>query len=194
MTRGQWLAARLGLDSNPLRRRTDRLEGWIGAALLVALLIGAPLLAVVAGNLTAAAGMRELRAQRSWHQVSAVVLLSAPDIAPGYSYSDIGGWAEARWQAAGGRTHVGVVAVPDGARAGSAVRIWVNSSGQAAGFPVRRAQVAVWVITAVVLPPLALGLVLVILYGCARWLLDRRRLRAWETAWASVGPAWTGRR
>src|SRR5215471_468881 len=37
------LARRLGLDRNPLRRRSDRAEAWIRIALVLAFLIGAPL-------------------------------------------------------------------------------------------------------------------------------------------------------
>jgi hypothetical protein len=47
------LARDLGLDSNPLRRASDRAEAWIRAGLLVVYLIGAPTAAVAAGLWTA---------------------------------------------------------------------------------------------------------------------------------------------
>jgi hypothetical protein len=31
-------------------------------------------------------------------------------------------------------------------------------------------------------------------YGLCRLALDRRRLAAWESAWALTGPRWTSRR
>lgn len=46
MTRRQRLARRLGLDTNPLRRRTDRIASCLGGGLLVAFLAGAPLLVI----------------------------------------------------------------------------------------------------------------------------------------------------
>jgi hypothetical protein len=35
---------------------------------------------------------------------------------------------------------------------------------------------------------------LIICYWLCRLALDRRRLAAWESAWALVGPRWTTRR
>jgi len=56
MTRTERLARRLGLDSNPLRRRTDRIAGCLGAGLLAAFLIGAPLLSIASARGRAAGG------------------------------------------------------------------------------------------------------------------------------------------
>ena len=42
------LARRLGLDGNPLRRRTDKIAACLAALLLAAFLIGAPVLSVAA--------------------------------------------------------------------------------------------------------------------------------------------------
>ena len=47
------LARDLGLDSNPLRRPSDRAEAWIRAGLVVVFLIGAPTSGVAAGLWTA---------------------------------------------------------------------------------------------------------------------------------------------
>ena len=35
---------------------------------------------------------------------------------------------------------------------------------------------------------------LLICYGLCRVVLDKRRLDAWESAWAATGPRWTSRR
>src|SRR6266566_4740834 len=71
-------ASQLGLDRNPLRRRTDWLESAIVAGLLAVFLAGAPLAAIGATGWTHSAGLREQRAQRSWRQVSMVLLQAAP--------------------------------------------------------------------------------------------------------------------
>jgi len=42
------LARRLGLDANPLRRRTDKIATLVAAQLLLVFLVGAPLLAIAA--------------------------------------------------------------------------------------------------------------------------------------------------
>ena len=46
-----WLARKLGLDGNPLRRRTDKIAAWAAALLVAVFLIGAPLLSVAAARL-----------------------------------------------------------------------------------------------------------------------------------------------
>jgi hypothetical protein len=38
------------------------------------------------------------------------------------------------------------------------------------------------------------GMALLIVYVLGRLALDRRRLAAWESAWALTGPRWTTRR
>ena len=71
------LARRLGLDGNPLRRRTDKIAACLAALLLAVFLIGAPVLSVRAvgwAGHTVAAGQQ---AARSWRQVSAVLLRAA---------------------------------------------------------------------------------------------------------------------
>jgi len=75
--RTAWLARRLGLDGNPLRRRTDRAAAWAAALLLAVFLIGAPLLSVAAIGWAGRAGAADQPAERSWRQVPAV-LLEAP--------------------------------------------------------------------------------------------------------------------
>ena len=73
----------LSWGSNPLRRKVDRIEAGIFAGLLVTFLIGAPSLAVAAGWWEHGAATAELRAQRSVHGVTAVLLQDVPDIAVG---------------------------------------------------------------------------------------------------------------
>jgi len=70
--------SQLGLDRNPLRRRTDWLESAIMAGLLAVFLAGAPLAAISSAGWAHSSGLREQRAQRSWRQVSVVLLQAAP--------------------------------------------------------------------------------------------------------------------
>ena len=44
-----------------------------------------------------------------------------------------------------------------------------------------------------VVATVALGIVLLCLALAGRWVLGRRQLADWETAWAAVGPQWTKR-
>jgi hypothetical protein len=72
------IARKLGLDGNPLRRRTDKIAARLAALLLAVFVIGAPSLSVAAASWAGHHGAAGLRAGRSWHKVSAVLLQGAP--------------------------------------------------------------------------------------------------------------------
>src|SRR5690348_5159614 len=96
MSRTVRLARRLGLDRNPLRRRTDKIVAWLGAGLLVAFLAGAPLLALAAARWAGHAAIAEQRAERSWHRDTAVLLRNTPMPATLATTLDGGAWVPAR--------------------------------------------------------------------------------------------------
>ena len=191
-SRARLLARKLGLDRNPLRRRTDKVATWLTVQFLVVVLIGAPLFGIAAFTWAGRAGAAEQRAERSWHEVPAVLLHSvpAPDSFAGvFGYS----WVPARWTAPNGQVRSGNIPVEAGLSAGRKVLLWVDASGRPTDAPIThravmaRAATAAGVATAVLL--IALSCVALIV----RWLLDRRRLADWELAWAIVGPQWTKR-
>jgi hypothetical protein len=118
-------ARRLGLDRNPLRRRTDRIESSIAAGLLALFLIGAPLVAVMAGRWAHQGGLREQRSQHAWHQIPAQVLTSAP-VLPRYAYRTTwipGAQVAAKWTGPDGRARFGRVPAALGTRAGQTVLV-----------------------------------------------------------------------
>jgi hypothetical protein len=160
--RTTWLARKLGLDGNPLRRRTDKI----------------------------AAGAADQRAERSWHQVPAVLLQAPPAPARelvGYSR------VQARWTAPDGRARTGQILVSTGLAAGQTVPLWVDVAGSPTGPPPTHRAAVASEATAAVVAAAALGVVLLCLAWAGRWVLDRRRLADWEVTWASVGPQWTKR-
>lgn len=179
----------LSLGTSPLRRDVDRMEAGIFAGLLVAFLVGAPLLAVAAGWWEHGAAAAEQRAQRSVHLVTAVLLQDVPDIVAGTGAWDAG--ALARWITPDGKSRVGVVLDVEGTKAGSRLRIWVDGSGRQADPPLTRRDVESRVITAAALASAAFAITLLAVVICLRWLLNRRRLAGWGTAWADIGPRWT---
>jgi hypothetical protein len=179
----------LSFGSNPLRRDVDRVEAGIFVTLLVAFLIGAPLLAVAAGWWEHGAAAAEQRAQRSVHLVTAVLLQDVPDIVAGTGAWDAG--ALARWTAPDGRSRVGLVLDVEGTKAGSRLWIWVDGSGRQAYPPLTRRGLESRVITAAMLASAAFAITLLAVAICLRWLLNRRRLAGWGMAWAAIGPRWT---
>ena len=84
-------------------------------------------------------------------------------------------------------------AVP-GARAGSTVRIWVDSTGAQTGPPLRHDQATGQAFLATVTAPLALGAILLCAASLTIQALDRRRLALWDADWQATEPRWSSRR
>jgi hypothetical protein len=187
------LARRLGLDGNPLRRRTDKIAAWAAALLLAVFVIGAPLLSVAAVGWAGRPGVTGLRAERSWHQVSAVLLQAAP--VPAASAGGVLSYphVRARWTAPDGRARTGQIPVSTALAAGRTVRLWVDAAGSPTGPPPDHRAALAYEATAAVVATAALGIALVCLAWAGQRALDRRRLANWEAAWAAVGPQWTKR-
>ena len=128
-------------DRNPLRRRTDRAEAVVLAALLAAFLAVAPFAALAAGHWASASAAREAQAQRaSLTQVTATLVRNAP-IWSGYG-SGAGVVTQARWRTPDGQARTGEVFVTAVALAGGTVRIWVDRTGRRVNPPLTRDQVA----------------------------------------------------
>ena len=191
--RARRLARKLGLEANPLRRRTDKIATWLMAQFLVVVLVGAPLFAIAAFTWAARAGVAEQRAERSWREVPAVLLRSVPvpdSFAGGvFGYS----WVPARWTAPSGQVRSGDIPVEVGLTAGRKVRLWVDAAGRPTDAPLTHRAIVARAATAAAVATVVLLIALSSLALIVRWLLDRRRLTDWELAWAIVGPQWTKR-
>jgi hypothetical protein len=186
-----WLARRLGLDGNPLRRRTDKIGACAAALLVVVFLAGAPLLAAAAASW---AGHTVAAGQQAGHllrQVRAVLLHAdpAPATAGALGYSLV----PARWTAPDGRARTGDIPVSTGLAAGATVPLWVDAAGTPASTLVSRRAAVAAEAAAAVAAAVALGIVLLCVASAGRWVIERRRLARWEAAWAAVGPQWTRR-
>jgi hypothetical protein len=77
-----WLARRLGLDGNPLRRRSDRIAIYLGILLVAAFLIGAPPLSGAAIGWAGHAGAAEPRAGHTGHRIPAVRMSAGLSVIP----------------------------------------------------------------------------------------------------------------
>jgi len=183
-----WLSRRLGWDRNPLRRRSDRVEAAVIATLLAGFLIGAPLLAIVAGRMTDANELRQQHSQRSWRQVPATLLVS-PAAIGAFGSSDA--WVPARWPAPGHRTRRGVIELDAVPAAGRPVLVWTNAAGRLTSPPLTRSAIQLDVTLAALIAPTVLAVMLLAAGGSVRLVLNRRRLADWDRAWDSIGPRWT---
>jgi hypothetical protein len=185
------LARRLGLDGNPLRRRTDKIAVCLAALLVAVFLIGTPVVSIAATGWVSRVAAAQQQATRAWRLVPAVVQKAAspPDAWELYGYS----WVPARWTAPDGKARAGQIPVSVAVAAGQTVQVWVDAAGTPTGPPPNRDAVEFDEAAAAAVAVAMLGGALVCL-GCAgQWVLHRRRLAAWEAAWAAVGPQWTKR-
>ena len=186
------IARKLGLDGNPLRRRTDKIAVCLAALLLAVFFISAPFLSAAAVGWAGHHGHAELRAKRSSHQVSAVVPQGAPaPIATG----EVSRYYQvlARWTTLVGQARTGRIPVSADMAAGRTVRLSVDSAGSPTGIPLNRSAVVADEVAAAAAATTGLGIVVLCLAWAGRWVLDRRRLADWQAGWAAVGPQWTRR-
>lgn len=183
------LRRRLGLDGNPLRRRSDLIAAWIPLAAVVAFLALSPIVIVVTGAWMRADNTAARHAQL--HTVTAV----SEEAAPGPEFSDHGAntwldWVPAYW-AAGGRTYSGDVPIAAKTPAGSQVTVHLNSAGHVVLAPMTSAQARDRVLVASLVALAGLAVLMAIAGWIAVRILDRRRLASWQTEWLSVGPRWS---
>jgi surface antigen len=189
------LKRRAGLDANPLRRRSDWVEAWIRLGLLAVFLIAGPLAAIAAGRWADDSAVSAARAQAATEYRERAVLLGHAPAGSSYPFADGSGpvLVQARWTAPNGTSHVGAVPAAAGARVGSAVTVWTTASGALAAAPTAHAQIVSRVVFFVTVTSAALAALLLTGWGAALRVLGRRRIAAWEAAWAAVEPQWTRR-
>jgi hypothetical protein len=185
----------MGWGRNPMRRTSDRVEAWSALVLVMAMLVGAPWAASRAAHSVYRDDVRTT-AWETQHrvQVDAVLLQDArQDPADDGSEHPRSVPAIARWSGRDAAVHTGTVYVDEGSRAGHTIRIWIDDHGFLAGPPGRRSPSSDAAMAAVLtMAGIAAGLAGI--RRVIRWQLDRRRMRAWQLEWTSVGPGWSRRR
>lgn len=186
----------LGLDRNPLRRGTDRIEVVLRLAMVILLVVAMPVAAVAAGRQADHVALNRAYAQRAGdHLVNAVLLENAPVTGVPDPYTSIQtAWVLARWRPPGRPARTGQVLALVGARTGSTVRTWIDPSGAVTSPPPDHRLIVGDVCIAVMLTCIVSVLLLLVLGTFARRALDRRRMRAWEAEWRAIGPLWSGHR
>ena len=187
------IAGWAGMDGNPLRRGLDRMERALFVLLALAFAVAAPLIAPLAGHFARAAGQAEIRAQRSWREVNAVLLRHAPPEFYGYD-SEMTVWVPGRWRTPSGAPRAGLVPTQAGMPAGAEVPIWVNRAGQLTGKrPMTPTVIGVRVAAVESVAVTCLAVLALLLAWLVRWLTDRRRMAWWGIEWACFGPRWSAR-
>ncbi|WP_252395587.1 Rv1733c family protein [Streptantibioticus parmotrematis] len=176
---------------NPLRRRSDVMEAWVGLAVGVVMVLGAPMAGWAASDSMRAS----LDAQNAGrHAASAVLVANAPSAVSTGSDSGTNTavvQAPARWTGPDGSGHTGSVPVTPGARSGTTTPVWLDAHGRLTDAPLSPSQTAVQ--ADLIGAGAAGGFCLLTLAGqrSVRAQLDRHRASQWEREWAKVGPQWS---
>ncbi len=190
-TRWTRLARRLGIDGNPLRRRSDVIAGWLlPVAILLFLFLG-PIIYTLTDLQVRADNAALQHAKVTWHQVNAEALQAAAG--PQRSGRSANTWTvvtPVRW-VLNGQAHTANYPVAAGTPADTQVKIWLNRAEKLEIPPLSAAQLDDRVLADTMVALAALAVLLTGLTWAVRRMLDRRRLTEWETEWLAVGPGWS---
>jgi hypothetical protein len=189
------IARRVGVDRNPLRRRSDRLEAWLTLGMVLMVLVAGPLTAWRAADAVYRDSARATEWERQRRiQVSATLAEDVPLLIQGDDeVRSADAVARARWTAPDGTARSGLVSAPPGQRAGTTVTVWLDVHGGPTRPPVERHPAA----NALAAGILAIFGVLVVAVGVlmlVHWRLYRRRMADWQVEWMFIEPVWSGRR
>ncbi len=196
----RWVALRMRrywLGRNPLRRRSDRLEGT-GVAVTLILLLFSVWPAVVMGRLAYENGLQAERVGPGIRQqVTATLVQDAPDpVLVGGKDNGVApeSHAAARWVTPSGERRTGQVAVPAGAKAGASVKVWIDGRGELTRPPTTHTDTLAGAVTTTLLVIAGAAAALTLGFRGFRWLLDRGRYAAWDASWAEASARWRRRK
>ncbi|MEU6379296.1 hypothetical protein [Streptomyces sp. NPDC046909] len=175
---------------NPLKRRIDVVEAWL---LIVLWLCAATagLLAGLAAGITSADFLERQRAERQ--EVSAVLLQDArPRGANRVGNAPV--WITVRWTGSDGSSHTGQARVEPGLKAGARITVWTDGKDRLLTTQPLSSSAAVLQASATGVLAAACAIGVVVGGGQAvHSVLNRRRLRQWDKAWAGADARWGGK-
>ena len=196
-TQGHWfgrLVRGRRPDRNPLRRTSDRVETYLLAGLFVAAAAGAPFAAQAASQAAYTGALRAEQAQlAARHQVRAVLTQTAGGSTSAYTLSTEVP-APVTWTSGAGVRHTGTILALAGSAKGSSVTIWTDAQGNLASPPLQPAQVAGQGEIAAFGTIVGIAALYLCEAGIVRYVLNRRRMRAWDADWVVTAQAWNRQR
>lgn len=187
------VARSAGLDRNPMRRRIDLVEAWTRVGTMVVLIFVAPILAWLVGRETYRTGVHKETDDRAVrHHTEAVLLQDAKDVADSAGISPTV-LVAATWQLRDGNERTGWVPAKVNAKKGTRVPLWINTDGLPTTPPRPHDETVAQTIATTILVPLVAALLAFGTQLATRTVLDRRRLKQWQSGWLRVEPVWSGR-
>ncbi|MEU3526342.1 hypothetical protein AB0E62_21165 [Streptomyces sp. NPDC038707] len=175
---------------NPLRRRADVVEAWVVLGAFVLTVLGG----VLAGLFTAGSVEHGLARERALRRPTVARVVSggpAKSSARGERAPE-GARVRTvvRWTAADGSSRTGRVRVPSGSGPGTPVTVWTDPRGRIVSRPVTASEAALRATLVGLLVGVSAAAVPCVAGLAVRGRLERRRMRAWDTEWARLGPQW----
>ena len=180
---------------NPLWRTTDRIQAAVTRTLIGVFLLGAPLVAVHAGETAYRAGVHAEWVERAdrWRDTAELLADAGDTFSMEYSLDGLTVPALVAWTGPDGIRRTGYVLTAPGTNAGSTVPVWTDRTGAQVDAPRRHEQTVSRTVASAALAVAGLLVVLLGIGVAVRHLLNRRRLAHWEAEWARVEPFLTGR-
>ncbi|MET9850882.1 Rv1733c family protein [Streptomyces ossamyceticus] len=169
---------------NPLKRRSDVAEAWVGLAAVAVVLFAAPTAGVTAAAvaersaLTQSQGLRRVTAQLVEAAPAATVARFAG------SADDELVRATVRWTT-DGSSRTGTALVAADRKAGSRTTVWLDASDRVRPAPPTPAQARAQGVVTGTTAAMGAALLVLGLRWAARVRLDRRRWARWERDWAA---------
>lgn len=181
-------------DRNPLRRTSDRAETCLLAGLFVASAAGAPFAAQAASHAAYAGALNAQQAQLATrHQVPAALTKAAGSTVTGYTLSAYVP-VQATWTSVTGMKRTGEVLALAGSKKGSTVTVWTDAAGNLVSPPLQASQVTGQGDMAALGAIVGIGTLYLCEVGVVRFVLNRRRMAAWDADWVVTAETWNRQR
>ncbi|MER8006582.1 hypothetical protein [Streptomyces sp. NPDC094149] len=182
------------LRRNPLRRRSDRLQGWIGLGLVLAALAATPAVVFLVGDAARHHYTRIAQHQsETRHRAIAVLLEDArrhPE--PGSAEAKKTRYpTKVRFTDSRGHPRTATADVEPAKPRGSIIRVWTDTGGRITAPPLDPSEIRVRAVGSGIIAALGVHTTTAVVYGIASRVLHRHNLAAWDTAWAETAPRWT---
>ncbi|MQA79664.1 MAG: hypothetical protein GEV10_14485 [Streptosporangiales bacterium] len=188
--RGSAVLRKLGLDENPLRRGSDRIQSF--SLLVIGLFIVLGCVLGVRTGLSVYEHERQVEIvdARDGYQVMARVLEVSTSVPTGREGATTAHITRVTWQDEQGREHMDTITVRKADRPHGDIRLWIDARGTASASPrsagrtlglafMQGLGVTSWTAIAAAVAYVAI---------CA--LLNLRRRRQWDDEWVLVEPQW----
>ncbi|MFG3723355.1 hypothetical protein ACGF8D_36765 [Streptomyces massasporeus] len=182
------------LRRNPLRRRSDLAQAWIGLGLTLAALAATPLALFLVGDAAHRHYARTAQHQAATrHHTTAVLVEDArnhPE--PGSAEARQTLYpTKVRFTDPHGRTHTAHADAQPALPRGTTIRVWADTDGELTDPPLSPDQIRSRAMGSALIAALAVHVAAAAAYGTVQRVIRHHNLAAWETAWAATAPRWT---